>query len=154
MKKAIIVGISMILMGSSCKDLVDHVYGIDVRNNTDYTILAAPGLGPGWLSSYPDTAISELKPAFFHVSPHLKNYIGNGDKWENVFPGLPKDTLSIYIFSEDTLKSYDWGKVKEDYKILSRYDLSLDDLKKLNWTVTYPPTEEMKKMRMYPSYSK
>jgi hypothetical protein len=152
MKRAIIVGISIILMGSSCGNLVDHVYGIDVINNTDYAILTAPGLGPDWLSSYPDTTLSKLEPAFFRVSPHTRNYIGNGDKWENVFPDLPKDTLSIYIFSKDTFNTYGWRKVQEGYKILKRYDLSLDDLKKLNWTVTYPPTEEMKDIRMYPTY--
>jgi len=146
--------IALILMGASCGDLADHVYGIDVINNTEYAIQTAPGLGSDWLSSYPDTAMSKLKPDFFYVAPHERNYIGNGEKWENVFPELPKDTLSIYIFSADALKAYDWSKVKEGYKILKRYDLSLNDLKKLNWVITYPPSEEMKDVRMYPPYKK
>lgn len=154
MKTILIVVIAMILMGASCGNLADHVYGIDVINNTDYAIQAAPGLGSDWLNSYPDTAISKLKPAFFYVAPHVRNYIGNGGKWENVFPELPKDTLSIYIFNADTLNVYDWSKIKEGYKILKRYDLSLNDLKKLNWTIYYPPTEEMKNIHMYPPYKK
>jgi hypothetical protein len=48
------------------------------------------------------------------------------------------DTLSIYVFDTDTLNTYDWVKVKVGYKVLKRYDLSLDDLKQMNWTITYP----------------
>jgi hypothetical protein len=153
MKSTLIVVVALILMGASCGDLVDHKYGIKVINNSDYAIQVAPGLGPAWLSSYPDTAISELKPDFFYVAYHDSNYIESAGKWEDIFSRLPKDTLSIYVFSADTLKAYDWSKIKED-KVLKRYDLSLSDLKKLNWDITYPPTEAMKDMHMYPPYSK
>jgi hypothetical protein len=32
--------------------------------------------------------------------------------------------------------------------ILHRYQLTLEDLQRMNWTVIYPPTEEMKDMEM------
>ena len=41
-----------------------------------------------------------------------------------------------------------------NYFVAQRYDLSLNDLKKLNWTITYPPVESMKDMHMYPPYKK
>ena len=37
-----------------------------------------------------------------------------------------------------------WETVREDYIILQRYDLSIAELEKLNWTIYYPPTEAMK----------
>jgi hypothetical protein len=90
------------------------------------------------MSSYPDTAISELKPSFCFVAAHGRNYLGNGEKWENVFPKLPADTLSIYVFSADTLKAFDWSQIRTGYKVLKRYDLSLQDLEKTNWVINYP----------------
>lgn len=49
-----------------------------------------------------------------------------------------KDSLMFFIFSADTLKKYSWDEIREDYKILKRYDLSVVDLDSLNWTITYP----------------
>jgi hypothetical protein len=48
------------------------------------------------------------------------------------------DTLSVFIFDAQVLENTPWDTVKAKYIILKRYDLSLDDLNKLNWTITYP----------------
>ena len=47
----------------------------------------------------------------------------DSDNWEEEIEFLPKDTLSIFIFSTDTLNKYSWEEVRRDYKILRRYDL-------------------------------
>ena len=62
------------------------------------------------------------------------------------------DTLHIFVFEEDVLSIYTWEKVVNDYMVLQRYDLSLQDLQQLNWQVSYPPAEAMKDMEMYPPY--
>ena len=129
---------TLLLMTYSCDNFVDHVYSIKVKNNTSHDIQVTPGLGPIYMSSYHDTAISESKPHFLSIAPNDYGYLDYSEKWENVFPRLPADTLSIYIFSTDTLKAYDWSKIRSGYKVLKRYDLSLDDLRKSNWTITYP----------------
>ncbi len=49
-----------------------------------------------------------------------------------------RDTLMFFVFSDDTLKNYSWDEIREGYKILKRYDLSIVDLDSLNWTITYP----------------
>ena len=56
------------------------------------------------------------------------------------------DSLRVYIFDAQVLEK------ELKYKTLRRYDLTLEDLRKLNWTVTYPPTEEMNDIVMYPPY--
>jgi len=140
MKKfTIAITFAVALMAFSCDKIIgDYEYDIRVINNTNHDIEAVPGLGPDFMSSYPDTAISELEPYFVHVHSHDHNYIGYREKWETVFPRLPADTLSIYIFSTDTLKAYPWSVVRSGYKILKRYDLSLKDLEKANWVIKYP----------------
>ena len=60
----------------------------------------------------------------------------------------PLDSLRVYILDATVLEQ------DLKYKTLIRYDLSLDNLRYLNWTVTYPPGEEMKNIVMYPPYGK
>ncbi|HEY5507722.1 MAG TPA: hypothetical protein VIK29_03555 [Paludibacter sp.] len=129
---------TLLLMAFSCDKIADHVYSITVKNNTSHDIQATPGLGPNYMSSYPDTAIPELKPDLVPIAPNGYSYLDLSAKWETIFPRLPADTLSIYIFSTDTLNVYDWSKIRTGYKVLKRYDLSLDDLQKSNYTITYP----------------
>ncbi|NWO28348.1 hypothetical protein [Capnocytophaga sp. oral taxon 903] len=75
-------------------------------------------------------------------------------QWGEILKKLPKDTLSIFIFSSDTLNKYSWEEVRRDYKILKRYDLSYEDCVRLNFIVPYPPTPEMSRMKMYPKYGR
>ena len=72
---------------------------------------------------------------------------------EEIFFNLPKDTLSVFIFHTDTLTEYTWNEVRDKYMILKRYDLSLDDLRRLNFKITYPPNEIMDNIKMYPPRS-
>ena len=78
----------------------------------------------------------------------------DSDNWEEEIESLPKDTLSIFIFSTDTLNKYSWEEVRRDYKILRRYDLSIQDLELLDYKVYYPPTPAMSRMKMYPKYER
>lgn len=36
--------------------------------------------------------------------------------------------------------------------VLQRYQITLENLQKLNWTITYPPTQAMKDIKMYTPY--
>ncbi len=63
---------------------------------------------------------------------------------------LPNDTLSIFIFHSDTVSSYPWQTIRTEYKILKRYDLSIADLERLNYKVSYPPDNRMENVKMYP----
>ena len=81
------------------------------------------------------------------------------------------DTLSLYIFDSYYLNSEVWVPGEDgghfespawddailNYKIMARYDLSHEDMNHLRdddglVRVHYPPTPEMKDIKMYPGY--
>jgi len=99
---------------------------------------------------YPDTVLPEKNfegyPYEINNEAHFRSQYSDDQFF------LPSDTLSIFFFDPDTLKKYDWQIIREEYKILVRYDFSQKDLQRLKWCIYYPPTEEMKDMKMYPPY--
>ena len=128
-------------------------WGWYCENNTANDTLGVY-LAWGFYSAYPDTVLPSTAPSpLWVLFPGEKTlvYISSGG-YEEIIKDLPKDTLSVFFFNEDTLKAYNWQIIRSDYKILVRYDLSFNDLKILNWTIPYPPTEAMRNMKMYPPY--
>lgn len=59
------------------------------------------------------------------------------------------DTLMVFIFDAKRLEA---NPSHIDDAFLQRYDLSLQDLQRLNWMLSYPPTESMKDIKMWPRY--
>jgi hypothetical protein len=108
------------------------VYRIKIVNNSDNLIRFHPGY------IYPDTLLPTFEPLLVGIEADNFFYLDMEEKWEEVFSELPADTLSIFFFSEDTLKLYTWDQIRADYKILDRYDLSLQDVKDNNWEVVFP----------------
>jgi hypothetical protein len=87
---------------------------------------------------YPDTTITfdqtNLRGCLIGDSIPLEGY----DSWDELFNGIPSDTLSIFIFSSDTIVKYGWEYVMNNYLILERSDLSYADLESMNWKYSYP----------------
>ena len=98
---------------------------------------------------YPDTVLPEKQLNPFQINKELHTITIS--EYE-IFAKHPTDTISIFFFDPDTLANYDWATIRQEYKILVRYDLSRNDLAKLGWRFYYPPIEEMKDMKMYPPY--
>ena len=51
---------------------------------------------------------------------------------------IPSDTFMIYVFDANILNTIPWDTIRKYDMYLKRYDLSLQDLKNSNWTITYP----------------
>jgi len=64
---------------------------------------------------------------------------------------IPRDTLSLFVINVDTFSHVNWAEINHT-RLLQRYDLSLQDMKSLNLTISYPPDERMKYMKMYPLF--
>lgn len=66
-----------------------------------------------------------------HVFEDL-HFVNNSNTSVCFYPySLSWATVKYGTFYPDTL-------LRKGYKILKRYDLSIDDLDSLNWTITYP----------------
>ena len=114
---------------------------IKIINNSEieiafypYTILPIGGLYPDTLLPKADIGryCSKIEPKHqWGWSPDLT------DKQMREQFG-EADTLIFFVFSVETLNKYTWEEIREGYKILKRYDLSIQNLDSLNWTITYP----------------
>ena len=62
------------------------------------------------------------------------------------------DTIFVYVFDAAVVENTPWEVVTRDYLVLKRYDLTLENLQRLDWKITYPPTEAMKNVKQYPPY--
>ena len=122
--------------GFTCVRLGETKYPLYIENASSHTIafyVAASGIE----HKYPDTALISNK---FEMGTIRS---GGSASWYSSFPFdrlfelLPTDTLSIYLFHPDTLAKYDWNVIRNEYKVLKRFDVSLDDLKRNDFKVTY-----------------
>lgn len=136
MKNKIRIGLVLliVLYAMACKDFLpfDQVSSFWVENKSDELVYFLVSY------QYPDTIIPDTYEKRYGVSAGSKRPFDSKEKWEVVFDKLPADTLSIFIFSSDTLDTYDWQTIRSGYKIMKRYDVSLDDLKQNQWIITYP----------------
>jgi len=152
-RNLIVLSCFFLFFCGECKKAPNEKHSIKLTNSSQSSIGYYFALGGKFGNYYSDT-----------IPPASNDYIGKdlgsnktfyyyfGGSQENLFTGLPKDTLSVYVFSSDTLSKYPWAEVRNKYKVLKRYDLSLYDLNKLDWTITYPPSTEMKDVKMFPVY--
>jgi len=119
----------LIFCSVSCVKLVDHTYTIRIQNDSKDTVQFYASY------SYPDTSIVVSKPRLIMVYPKKYSYLDSKKEWKDV---LPKDTILIYILNKDTVDANSWDVIKTQNKVLKQYILSLQDLEKASWTVTYP----------------
>jgi hypothetical protein len=129
-------------MISSCNDKVKecHKY-ISVQNLSDKNIYVE------YVSGYPDTNAfaNEPSPAIYpernKVLSGQPNLLALQSRncWEDNFKSfVTSDTLMVYIFDGQVLDSLPWDSVKAKNLILKRYDLSLQDIHQMHWSITYP----------------
>ena len=63
-----------------------------------------------------------------------------------------KDYLYLFVLAADTLAKYSWAEIRERNLILVRYDLTYKDIELFS-PLYYPPTPEMRDIKMWPPYS-
>ncbi|MZQ50376.1 MAG: hypothetical protein GT598_15370 [Bacteroidales bacterium] len=110
-------------------------FKMKITNNSNSTIYFFDSF------AYPDTIIRPEEnpiniPETNSVLPGSTRANRMRGSWESKFE--IRDTLMIFIFDETTLRTVPWDTIRKNYMILKRYDLSLEDLVKMDWRVTYP----------------
>jgi hypothetical protein len=133
------IGILLITVCSQCENTaMDKSYEINLINRSGHNIGYYFATGGKYGTCYPDSLPKTNDYIVNDISKVLRPGYESHLSWESFFQELPKDTLSVFIFHTDTLNKYPWEEVRNGYMILKRYDLSLDDLKRSNFTITYP----------------
>jgi hypothetical protein len=129
MRRYFLVIMTMLLSVYSCEFFVDHGYFIKVQNKANVTIWCYASY------NYPDISLAVNKPLLQMIKPQVYTKLESKEDWKKV---LPKDTIVIFILSKDTVDKYTWDRIRDEYNILKRYDLSIEDLEEQNWVVAYP----------------
>ena len=87
-----------------------------------------------------------------YIAPHSEKKKGiiesSYDSYEIIFEKNEK--ISLLLIDCAKIPYVDLDKGAELKSICFRYDVCLDDLEELGWTVTFPPTEEMRGITMDP----
>lgn len=146
MKKLVSIIVVIFL---SCEVSMDNRFLIDIQNNSDST-LKFHVASENSVLMYPDTLLPARLDDLGLSNITGSVLWGNSENWEDRIKSFGSDTLSIYFFHPDTLEMYPWEEIRDNYKVLKRYDLSIDDLKLLDFKVEYPPSEKMQNIKMYP----
>lgn len=141
MKQMINIIVFLLLISSlyKCEKTVEEKYAVYLKNNASYSIGCYFGLGGDFGTLFPDTTLPATNQYLITEIKSGGRYIyDSGIEWDEIYSKLPQDTMSVFIFHTDTLTKYTWREVREGYRVLKRYDLSLQDLEQMNWTITYP----------------
>lgn len=152
----ILMILSFFVMSNSCvKDDENHHSTIRFINNADKPIYVYGSMMyPDTLNAYGMGGGGASYPFHYKISPDTENTyaLQQREFWEVIFRdgrGIPSDTLMVYVFDAGLLESH---TTHVNNTIIRRYDLSLQDLQRVNWTLTYPPTAIMQGIKMYPPY--
>ena len=70
---------------------------------------------------------------YTHKIPKLSKYYSYEFDIEG---GL--DKICVFILSQDTINKYTWDEIRDEYKIIKRYDLTEKNIKDMNWKINYP----------------
>ncbi len=122
---------------------------VTIYNNSDHDISCYFAYGNNPV--FPDTSLTKYN--YTNMIPKQNLYVYDlFYTFKDAYRTAQRDTLCFYIFHTDTLRKYSWEEVSDNYKVLCRYDLSLQDIKRLNKSIYYPPTAEMSHIKMYFPY--
>src|SRR5690554_3993326 len=95
-----------------------------INNLSDRTILASLSNNYPTDPIYPDTILPlQQTTTVGHINPmERKAILHRNRSWKKIYADI--DTMSFYLFDLDTLEKYPWETIREQYKILKRYNLS------------------------------
>lgn len=90
------------------------------------------------------------------ISPRCTECLvyGTGKKQSWASYLLEYKSVSFYIYEGITDKHFinDYDD-NDDIILLAKYVFTLNDMERLNWHFSYPPSDDMKDIEMYPPYS-
>lgn len=141
MKKLIIVTLFLSVACHAPKDTENCHYSIKFKNNTD---------GVFFIDQSSDTTIDakdiRRDPFYKSVRAYAGNnnveiggihFIRNGRPMciEDLYK--PDEKLYVFVYDSIALGNKDWDEVKKNYLVTKRYDFTIEELRKINFTIDY-----------------
>jgi hypothetical protein len=127
----------IISLTAGCRKL-DFFGGEDdkliIQNNSNLRLYIDPQI------NYPDTSIDPYNPSVDkgnEILPYSSKKIVQRS-WDQIVIRSASDTLMLFIYDANRIDSTSWDTIMRNYIVLRRYDLSLEDLKTINWKITFP----------------
>ena len=123
----------LLIVNSSCHK--DDELNLRVNNVSDNAIYVS------WTRDNSDASLNHIvNPTYYSqikkVEAHSVQEDYYGAPSEAFFKYI--DTLTVFVFDAQVVETTPWDTIKAKCLVLKRYDLSLDDLNKLTWIITYP----------------
>jgi hypothetical protein len=150
--------LSWICMASTCnKEESENCHlSITFVNNSDITLYVKDDAF--YLVDYPNPFDISKRSYFDSWQKNIKSQEVNKDAISSPsmciehFFDDDLQLLYVYIFDAAIVENTPWEVVARDYLVLKRYDVTLADLQRLDWNISYPPDERMKDIKQYPPY--
>lgn len=90
------------------------------------------------ISDYiPDTTYCEEGEGLSLCNPNAETRLMTQNRWEFSLKNKPDKILRLYIMSDDSISKYGYCTVFKKQIFLKRFDLTYEDLERLNWRVVY-----------------
>jgi len=138
MKTLVLILLLFLCLNSCVKPpFVDKFHAITVINNSSEDVYVHRA-DLNAEKQYPDTSLPASKPALLKMPANKRGYFDSKTTWKENLSSLPSDTLSVYFIDGSTFENEEWEVIKGNYLIIKRYDLSIEDLEKSNFIISYP----------------
>lgn len=139
MKNLLSLPLFLILCASSCEKLPfgEYFYEILLVNKSNCDLYVYPAYRESE-NVYPDTLLPISYKFFNKVSSNSDFTWSSQIQWKEIIQKLPADTLSVFFIDATIFENVAWDTIRKNYLILKRYDLSIEDLEKTDYTITYP----------------
>ena len=87
--------------------------------------------------NYPDPLnnVSTTKVEANKIAQNVLPSFGNC--YEGIYTNIQSGIMMVYVFDGTILEEQGWDYIKENNLVLKRYNLTLQDLENMNWTITY-----------------
>lgn len=121
----------MVIFFVSCRKA--KLQGIKFINNTNRYLTVYDAF------TYPDTSMSSITWGGYIINPTSEEVLNSKNGWvKDIKHYNSSNTLMLFVVYRDTLAKYGFDSVASSYNIAKRYDLTLDNLENMGWTVFFP----------------
>jgi hypothetical protein len=94
--------------------------------------------------NYPDTHIILTYPLFqssnsesyFYISAN--SFVDRPGPWISEYDRASTSKFMYFLFDKAEVDTLPWDSIRKNYKVLKRWDLSLEEIQAMNWTLEYP----------------